>query len=247
VIFAGDQKAGFVLFVGVGIRSKAPTVFVPEVSNPAKMCGRVPESLDPLSPRLAGRWSNSKWQVRFAIHVDIAESAAKADVDSREFASIVFGGVVKNPPLRAFFDGGRDALPAGMGAVNPTAHLDPLSLRLRAEGVRGRFLFRQCTAGFAQWLLICQDLMLNLGHKFAGYAVIQAPRYGQPREHAVHEQLYALLVQLVRDFAELRDFLSVSLSDYCGALFLKPSLDRLTLLWKVFVQGRKVKPVPAPE
>jgi hypothetical protein len=247
VIFAGDQKAGFVLFVSVGIPSKAPTVFVPEVSNPAKMSGRVPESLDPLSTRLAGRWSNSKWQVRFAIHVDIAESAAEADVDSREFTSIVFGGVVKNPPLRAIFDGGRDALPAGMGAVNPTAHLDPLSLRLRAEGVRGRSLFRRCTAGFARWLLLCQDLVLNLGHKFAGYALIQAPRHGHSREHALDEQLSALLGQLVCSLAEFHEFFSVSLLDHCGAILSKPFLDRPTWLGKVFVQGRRVIPVPVLE
>jgi hypothetical protein len=89
--------------------------------------------------------------------------------------------------------------------------------------------------------------VLDLRQKSAGHVVIQAPRHGHSREHAVHEKFYALLVQLIRDVAELRDSLGVCLSDYCSTILSKPFLDLLTLFWKVFVQGRRVIPVPVLE
>ena len=55
--------------------------------------------------------------------------------------------------------------------------------------------------------------MLNLGQEFACDAIFQTFWHGHPREHAVHKQLYPLLVQLVRDLAELRNLVGVSFSD----------------------------------
>ena len=89
-------------------------------------------------------------------------------------------------------------------------------------------------------LALPEDFVFDLRQKFASDAVIQAPRHRHSREHAVQGQLHALLVQLVRHFSELRDFVRVSLSDHCGTVLSKAFADLLTLIWKVFVQFRRV-------
>src|ERR1017187_1529723 len=72
LIFAGDQKARFVLFVGVGVPGETPSIFVSEVANPAEMQGGISKPLDPLVTRLARRRSTSARHVGFAVHVDVA-------------------------------------------------------------------------------------------------------------------------------------------------------------------------------
>ena len=119
MIFAGDQEAGFVLFMSVGVPGETPAIFVSEVANPAKVGGSITEPVDPLIARLAGRRSTSARHVRFGVHVDVAESAAEAHVDSSELSGKVFGSVIENPPLCTYFDAERDALPAGMGGCKP--------------------------------------------------------------------------------------------------------------------------------
>src|SRR5437879_7639399 len=86
------------------------------------MRGGTAQSLDPLITRLAGWWRTSPRHVGFGVRIDVAESAAEADVDSSELTGVVLGSVIKNTPLRTCFDAGRDALPAGVGVVDPGGH-----------------------------------------------------------------------------------------------------------------------------
>jgi hypothetical protein len=52
VILASGQKAWLVLFVAISVPGKTPAVFVSEVTNPAKMQGRISYPMEPMIARL---------------------------------------------------------------------------------------------------------------------------------------------------------------------------------------------------
>lgn len=60
--------------------------------------------------------------VRFDINVDVAESAAEADVGPSELSGVVLGSVIKNSPLRTCLDLGRNALPTGVRIIDSPGH-----------------------------------------------------------------------------------------------------------------------------